>query len=68
MDGQRHFGEDDMMTYIDWFMLSSSLSLEEVNCDIDLETCQQIRKSDPYVDWNTVDRSFFEKMCLDCQE
>jgi hypothetical protein len=68
VDGQRHFSEDDLMTYVDWFMLSSNLSLEEVNFDIDLETCQQIRKSDPYVDWNTVDRSFFEKMCLACQE
>ena len=53
-----------MITYIDWFMLSSRLSFEEINCNIDLETCQQIRKSDPFVDWNTVDRNFFEKLGL----
>ena len=66
IDGQRHFSEHDMLEYIDWFMLSSRLSLEEVNCNIDLEACEQIRKSDPYVDWNTVDRNFFDKIGLDC--
>lgn len=64
LDGQRKFSEDEMITYIDWFMLSSRLSFEEINCNIDLETCQQIRKSDPFVDWNTVDRNFFEKLGL----
>ena len=64
LDGQRKFIEDEMITYIDWFMLSSRLSFEEINCNIYLETRQQIRKSDPFVDWNTVDRNFFEKLGL----
>jgi hypothetical protein len=65
MDGQRRFGEDDMITYIDWFLLSSRLSLEEINCNIDLEACEQIRKADPFVDWNTVNRAFYETIGLD---
>jgi hypothetical protein len=65
MDGQRHFSDHEMIRYIEWFMLGSSLSLEGINCNIGLEACEQIRKSDPYVDWNTVDRVCFEKIGLD---
>jgi len=64
MDGRRKFTEDDTTTYIDWFMLSSRLSWEEINCNIDLGTCQQIRKSHPFVDWKTVVRNCFEALGL----
>ena len=64
LDGNHHFSEDDMNACIDWFMLNNRLSIEEIRCNIELEECREIRKSDPYVDWNTVDRNFFEKMGL----
>lgn len=64
LNRKNRFGIDDMMTYIDWFMLSSRLAVEQVDCDIYLEAFQQIRKLDPHVDWNTVDRPFFDNLCL----
>jgi hypothetical protein len=56
------FTEEEKANYILWFLTESRLFLDEWELDAKLDECEEEKKKNKYIDWNTCSRSFYKHL------